>query len=82
MRYDPPMARIRIQPGNIKRFNASFHDDVCIQCDTIIEEGDPIGFLVEDQSRAKSKAAQFGPLCDHCIEEHGEHAIIQVGQHV
>ena len=73
------MARVHIIPGNIKRFNASFHDDICIACNTTIEEGDPIGFLVEDESRAKSKAAQFGPLCDKCLEEDGTHAYIRVG---
>lgn len=53
------MSQYHIKPHNFRRYNASFHDDECVECTAEISEGDPVGYLTE--------APHYGPLCDDCL---------------
>jgi len=67
------LMRISITPGNVIRYKAAFHPDVCIECLTEIEQGDAIGYLKDPP-----EASRYGPLCDDCLTEVGTPTYIDV----
>lgn len=67
--------RYHINQGNRRLYAAAFYADICIECTTTIEEGDPLGYIREPN---ENTLQQYGPLCNDCLDTHGRHTLIEI----
>lgn len=73
--YTRFMPTYKITFGNIRKFNASFYDTICLGCNEVIEEGDPCGYITDPSRHSQTPTDLY---CHTCLETHGTHATIEV----